>query len=163
MNGRAWPYRRCSGGHVACPLEATVVCTLEDGSPSPLQWYACDEPAHRQWDRPGAVVSIEPIGAFFARCFPVCEHGPTKDGRRCEACPGGAEANAAELARLHASAVDGVDLLLRRPVGLWWSNGLEGQPEREMRITCPSTPETRAEAERILESLATYFRERFLR
>jgi hypothetical protein len=56
-------------------LQATVVCTLEDGSRHPIQWYACDNPNHHTWR--GEAATTEPIDAFFARvCLPPPAVGP---------------------------------------------------------------------------------------
>lgn len=61
--------RRCNGGPGGpwCGKDATVVCTEgADDAKHPLQWYACDEPAHHR----GA--HTEPLDAWLAR------HGLTR-------------------------------------------------------------------------------------
>jgi hypothetical protein len=58
------PARNCNGGpHGAawCGAPATVVCTERAGFPFPMQWYACDDPAHQEGG------STESIAEWFER------------------------------------------------------------------------------------------------
>jgi hypothetical protein len=55
--------RHCNGGSLGstwCGLPATVVCS-ERGAEHPLQWFACDDPAHQE----GA--TTEPIDPWLVR------------------------------------------------------------------------------------------------
>jgi len=61
MSPPGFPKRRCNGGPHGkgwCGKPATVVCTDH-----PLQWYACDDPQHRE----GA--HVQPVADWFASIF----------------------------------------------------------------------------------------------
>jgi hypothetical protein len=61
------PARYCNGGphgHGWCGKTATVVCTMRNDGPNPLQWFACDDVDHQEQ----AITT--PIAEWFAKLFP---------------------------------------------------------------------------------------------